>query len=102
MKKEKLISVRKGLKISQADIATYLKISQTQYQKRESGQIEICDVEWKRISKLLDVEVDEIYEENTDPKNAISLKIELQILKEKIKILEQNWNNHTSNRKETE
>ena len=88
MKKEKLIKARKASKISQTDIATYLKISQTQYQKRENGKIKISDLEWKRISKLLDVEVDEIYEEYIEP-NAINLKEELQILKEKIKILEQ-------------
>lgn len=88
MKKEKLIESRKAKKISQTDVATYLKISQTQYQKRESGKIKITDLEWQRISKLLNVEVDEIYEEHIEP-NTINLKEELQILKEKIKILEQ-------------
>lgn len=95
MKKEKLIIVRKAMKISQTDIATYLKISQsqsqTQYQKRESGKIKISDYEWQRISKLLNVEVAEIYEEDTDQKNVINLKEELQILKEKIEILEQKF-----------
>lgn len=79
------------MKISQTDIATYLKISQTQYQKRESGKIKISDYEWQRISKLLNVEVAEIYEEDTDQKNVINLKEELQILKEKIEILEQKF-----------
>ncbi|MBW8522228.1 helix-turn-helix domain-containing protein [Chryseobacterium chendengshani] len=88
MKKEKLIIARKAKKISQNDIAIYLKISQTQYQKRESGKIKMTDLEWQRISKLLDVEVDEIYEDHIDI-NVISLKEELKILKEKIKILEQ-------------
>lgn len=88
MKKEKLIKARKAKKISQTDIATYLKISQTQYQKRENGKIKISDLEWKKISKLLDIEVDEIYEEHIES-NTIDLKEELQILKEKIKILEQ-------------
>jgi transcriptional regulator with XRE-family HTH domain len=88
MKKEKLIITRKEKKISQADISTYLKISQTQYQKRESGKIKITDKEWQKISKLLDVDVDEIYEEHIEP-DKINLKEELQILKEQIKILEQ-------------
>jgi transcriptional regulator with XRE-family HTH domain len=88
MKKKKLITVRKAKKISQTDVATYLKISQTQYQKRENGKIKISDLEWQRISKLLEVEVDEIYEEYVEP-NTINLKEELQLLKEKIKILEQ-------------
>lgn len=88
MKKEKLIITRKEKKISQADIATYLKISQTQYQKRESGKIKITDKEWQKISKLLNVEVDEIYEEHIKS-TTIDLKEELQILKEKITNLEQ-------------
>jgi len=88
MKKEKLIIARKAKKISQTDIATYLKISQAQYQKRESGKIKITHLEWQRISKLLDVEFDEIYEEHIE-QNTINLKEELQLLKEKIKILEQ-------------
>lgn len=88
MKKEKLIIVRKAKKISQTDIATYLKISQTQYQKRESGKIALTDQEWKKIAKLLDVEFDEIYENDND-ENTIDLKEELQFLKEKIKIFEQ-------------
>lgn len=91
MKKEKLITVRKAKKISQTDVATYLKISQTQYQKRESGKIKICNHEWQRISILLDVEVDEIFDEHIDSTKAVNLKEELQILKEKIKILEQKF-----------
>lgn len=88
----KLITVRKASKISQADIATYLKISQTQYQKRESGKIKITDKEWQKISKLLNVEVDEIYEEHIKS-TTIDLKEELQILKEKITNLEQKLSN---------
>lgn len=33
-------------------MATYLKISQTQYQKRETGKIKISDSEWERIAPL--------------------------------------------------
>jgi len=89
MKKEKLIQIRKQKKISQANIATFLKISQTQYQKRESGKIKISDEEWKRMAQLLEVEVEEIFESNslqTDKKN---LKDELNFLKERIKNLEE-------------
>lgn len=89
MKKEKLISIRKGKKISQTDIATYLKISQTQYQKRESGKIKITDLEWRRIAQLLEVFVEDIYEEDILSSNHEDLKKELQSLKEKIKVLEQ-------------
>lgn len=63
MTNEKLISARKARKITQADIATYLKISQTQYQKREAGKIEISKQEWQNIAKLLDVSVENIFED---------------------------------------
>jgi len=89
MKKEKLIQIRKAKKISQADIATFLKISQTQYQKRESGKIKISDEEWKRMAQLLEVEVEEIFDSNPEHTNEKSLKEELNFLKEKIKNLEE-------------
>jgi len=86
--KNKLISLRKEKKISQADIATYLKISQTQYQKRESGKVKITEHEWKKIATLLDVSVDHIYENNIQTIDKNTLREELELLKEKIKILE--------------
>lgn len=63
MPNEKLISARKARKITQANIATYLKISQTQYQKREAGKIKISKQEWQNIAKLLDVSVENIFED---------------------------------------
>ena len=66
MVKEKLIRARKEKKISQQDIAEHLNISQTQYLRKEKGEIEIKDEEWERIAKLLDVEVNDIKEENTN------------------------------------
>lgn len=89
MKKEKLIQTRKAKKISQTDIATYLKISQTQYQKREIGKIKISDEEWKKMAQLLEVEVEEIFDSNPEHTNETSLKDELNFLKEKIKNLEE-------------
>ena len=89
MKKEKLIQIRKQKKISQSDIATFLKISQTQYQKRESGKIKISDEEWKRMAQLLEVDVEEIFDSNSEHTNEKSLKEELNFLKEKIKNLEE-------------
>ncbi|QQV02661.1 MULTISPECIES: helix-turn-helix transcriptional regulator [Chryseobacterium] len=89
MKKEKLIQIRKAKKISQSDIATYLKISQTQYQKRESGKIKISDEEWKKMAQLLEVEVEEIFDSNPEYTNEKSLKEELNFPKEKIKNLEE-------------
>lgn len=88
MKKEKLMTARKAKKISQADVATYLKISQTQYQRREVGKIEISDQEWERIAELLNVPLKEIHEESDNLLIERNLTEELDILKEKIKILE--------------
>lgn len=73
----KLIAVRKARKITQADIATYLKMSQTQYQKRETGKIKISDQEWKDIARLLDVSVEEIYEEYDNQHLILQKKIEI-------------------------
>ncbi|SDM08511.1 helix-turn-helix transcriptional regulator [Chryseobacterium taihuense] len=89
MKKEKLIQTRKTKKISQADMAIFLKISQTQYQKREAGKIKISDEEWKRMAQLLEVEVEEIFDSNSVQPNQQSLKEEISFLKEKIKNLEE-------------
>lgn len=74
---KKLIAVRKARKITQADIATYLKISQTQYQKRETGKIKISDQEWKDIAKLLEVSVEEIFEEYANQYLVLQKKIEI-------------------------
>ncbi len=97
MKKERLIALRKSKKISQADIATYLKISQTQYQKREIGKIKISDSEWKRIAELLGATVEDIYEDTPgfDDKKVME---EIVWLKEKIEILEKkiSFGNKTS------
>ncbi|WP_294280002.1 helix-turn-helix transcriptional regulator [uncultured Chryseobacterium sp.] len=82
---KKLITVRKAKKITQADIATYLKISQTQYQKRETGKIKISDQEWKDIARLLDVPVKDIFEEIDNQHLVLQKKIE--ILKLQIKAL---------------
>jgi len=89
MKNTRLITARKLKKISQADIATYLKISQTQYQKREAGKIKISDYEWDKIAKLLEIDLDEIFTKYEDENNDKSLKDELLFLKERIRNLEQ-------------
>ncbi|MCJ8152967.1 helix-turn-helix transcriptional regulator [Chryseobacterium sp. SSA4.19] len=89
MENTKLIHIRKSKKISQTDIATYLKISQTQYQKRETGKIKISDYEWDKIARLLDVDVNEIY---TSDHNSNLLE-ELLFLKQRIRKLEQRIKN---------
>ncbi len=88
MKKSKLINLRKTKKFSQADLAAYLKISQTQYQKREIGKMKITAEEWQKIANLLDVSQEDIYE-SSYYSNEKSLLEEIEFLKEKIKDIEQ-------------
>ena len=90
MTNKKLISVRKAKKMTQADIAIYLKISQPQYFKREKGQVRITDTEWRNIANLLGVEVEDIYEPFAG-KNSLhdQLSLEIDSLKEKLKMLEE-------------
>jgi len=64
MVKEKLIKRRNEKDFTQKDLAEYLNISQTQYSRKEKGEVEISEEEWERISKLLETNVDEIKELN--------------------------------------
>lgn len=65
MVKNKLIRTRKEKKFSQQDIAEYLNISQTQYVRKEKGDVEISETEWEKIAKLLDVEITDIREDDS-------------------------------------
>ncbi|HFK5584371.1 helix-turn-helix transcriptional regulator [Elizabethkingia anophelis] len=64
MIKNKLIQLRKSLRFSQQDIAEYLKISQTHYQRKETGSVYIKEEEWQKIASLLNVKVKDIMEED--------------------------------------
>ncbi|HFK5569779.1 helix-turn-helix transcriptional regulator [Elizabethkingia meningoseptica] len=64
MMKNKLIQIRKDKQFSQQDIAEYLKISQTQYQRKEKGFVEVKDEEWQRLARLFEVGIEVIWEEN--------------------------------------
>jgi len=64
MKKHKLIAARNAKKWSQEKMATMVGMSQSQYQRRESGEISISDDEWARIAKQLGREVEEIKEDD--------------------------------------
>ncbi|WP_294229174.1 helix-turn-helix transcriptional regulator [uncultured Chryseobacterium sp.] len=81
------MNVRKLKKISQVNMATYLKISQTQYHKRETGKIKISDSEWERIARLLNINIEEIYEDD-QPSDETDIMDEITFLKEKINVLE--------------
>lgn len=60
--KGKLIKRRNEKDFTQKDLAEYLNISQTQYSRKEKGEVEISEEEQERISKLLETNVDEIKE----------------------------------------
>ena len=64
MIKNKLIAARKEKNRTQNDVAELLFMSQSQYQRRERGEIRISDEEWVRIAKILDKEVEDIKEED--------------------------------------
>ncbi|MDQ0593772.1 transcriptional regulator with XRE-family HTH domain [Chryseobacterium ginsenosidimutans] len=74
MLKEKLLNARKEKQFSQQDMAKHLNISQTHYLRKEKGEVEIRDEEWERLAKLLDVDVDDIKE--LDSENSIHQSFE--------------------------
>ncbi|WP_027379202.1 helix-turn-helix domain-containing protein [Chryseobacterium daeguense] len=64
MIKQKLIKVRKS-KYTQQDMAKILHMTQSQYQRREKGEIKISEEEWERMAKALGTTVDEIKEDDS-------------------------------------
>jgi len=67
MTKEKLIKARKAKQFSQDDVASYLKITQGYYAMKENGKAKIYDHEWERIAKLLEMPIEDIFEEDFSP-----------------------------------
>lgn len=65
MEKQKLIKVRKA-KYTQENMAKILHMTQSQYQRREKGEIKISDEEWERMAKALGTTVDEIKEDDSN------------------------------------
>ena len=64
MIKNKLITARKEKNMTQNDMAELLFLSQSQYQRRERGEIRISDDEWVRMAKILDKEIEDIQEKD--------------------------------------
>ena len=64
MIKRKLMSARKESNLTQTAMAKLLCMTQSQYQRREQGEIRITDNEWVKIAKILGKEVDEVREED--------------------------------------
>lgn len=63
MQKEKLRTVRKRKGFTQQQIADAIATDVSNYSRKESGSVKIMHHEWEKIAKLLDVPVEEIYEE---------------------------------------
>jgi transcriptional regulator with XRE-family HTH domain len=69
MVKTKLIQKRNEKRFTQNDLAEHLKISQTQYSRKEKGDVEFSDEEWEKMSKLLDTDIEDLKE--VDKENSI-------------------------------
>ena len=65
MTKDKLKKTRTEKGFSQQDVAKYLNINQTGYSRKENGTIPVTDDEWERLANLLNVEVDDIKEDDS-------------------------------------
>ena len=62
--KNKLITARKEKNMTQNEMAELLCVSQSQYHRRERGEICISDEEWERMAKFLGKKVEDIKEED--------------------------------------
>lgn len=62
MEKTKLILARSNKGLTQQQIALKLNMDVSNYNRREKGQIKISNHEWEKISKILEVSIEEIYE----------------------------------------
>lgn len=77
MKKEKLIKKRMEKKFSQSEIAMLLNMEQSTYSRHENGETRISNEEWKKLSQILDCDLEDIYESdyaqtvNIDNSNAV-------------------------------
>ena len=66
MKKTKLIEARNAKGLSQHDIANLLFMHDTCYCKRENGETKITLQEWIKLSEILHVQINDIYEDDND------------------------------------
>ncbi|MDR2836075.1 MAG: helix-turn-helix domain-containing protein [Bacteroidales bacterium] len=62
MEKIKLIEERKKKGLSQTNMAEKLCIDESNYCRREKGQLKIHSSEWEKLAQILGVSVEDIYE----------------------------------------
>lgn len=60
--KVKLQEVRMKKGLSQEQIANLVGMTQSNYSRKENGSSKISSNEWERLSKILDVPLEDIYE----------------------------------------
>ncbi|WP_294207484.1 helix-turn-helix transcriptional regulator [uncultured Chryseobacterium sp.] len=63
MIKTKLINARKAKEFTQGAMARELNMTQSQYQRREKGDIMISDPEWEKMAKILHMNIEDIKED---------------------------------------
>ncbi len=63
MIKTKLINARKAKEFTQGAMARELHMTQSQYQRREKGEIMISDPEWEKMAKILHMNIEDIKED---------------------------------------
>lgn len=62
MEKVKLIEARKSKGYSQSQMAEELCMDVSNYNRREKGQSKISHSEWEKLSEILSITVEDIYE----------------------------------------
>jgi len=60
--KNKLKTIRNNKGYSQECMAAFLKIDKSSYSRKENGEIRINNYEWEKLSEVLEVPVEDIYE----------------------------------------
>ncbi|KMQ65688.1 hypothetical protein ACM46_07395 [Chryseobacterium angstadtii] len=64
MQKEKLRAIRKQKGYTQQQIADIIATDVSNYSRKESGDVRIFRDEWEKISRFLDLPIEEIYEDD--------------------------------------
>jgi len=64
MQKEKLRAIRKQKGYTQQQIADIIATDVSNYSRKESGDVRIFKDEWEKISRFLDLPMEEIYEDD--------------------------------------
>jgi transcriptional regulator with XRE-family HTH domain len=72
MEKTKLIEARKSKRLSQQQIADFLCMDVSNYNRRENGEVYIKIEHWEKLAKFLDVPLSEIYEADEKQFNSCS------------------------------